>query len=144
MRTLCLCAFLLLVAITSCGFFDPIPNPPVEEDSFFAVPLSGMNEVPEGDADGIGMAHILISADKKEMCWEISFANIDNPNAAHIHAGAKGLNGPVILAFEPFPKGCSDVEPETMETIMKNPENYYVNIHNAEFPDGAIRGQMKE
>jgi hypothetical protein len=31
-----------------------------------------------------------------------------------------------------------------MKRIRQNPENFYVNVHNADFPDGAVRGQLSK
>jgi CHRD domain len=30
-----------------------------------------------------------------------------------------------------------------IKKIIAKPENYYVNIHTVEYPDGAIRGQLE-
>jgi hypothetical protein len=38
--------------------------------------------------------------------------------------------------------GCAEVSREVALDILKNPEDYYVNVHTALFPDGAIRGQL--
>ena len=32
---------------------------------------------------------------------------------------------------------------KVIKKIIAKPENYYVNIHTVEFPDGAIRGQLE-
>ena len=39
-------------------------------------------------------------------------------------------------------KDCVALEKEKILDIIKNPANYYVNVHNADFPDGAVRGQL--
>jgi hypothetical protein len=38
--------------------------------------------------------------------------------------------------------GCATVAPELFNEIAANPGNFYVNVHNAEFPGGAVRGQL--
>jgi hypothetical protein len=39
---------------------------------------------------------------------------------------------------------CATVAKDVAEDMIKNPGNYYVNVHNAEFPGGAIRGQLSK
>jgi hypothetical protein len=68
--------------------------------------------------------------------------------AAHIHVGAAGVAGPVVVPLAP-PTGTSSgcvtgVSPELIKAITQNPQNYYVNVHNAEFPAGALRGQLSK
>jgi hypothetical protein len=37
---------------------------------------------------------------------------------------------------------CATVEAALMQELLNNPGSYYVNVHNADFPDGAARGQL--
>ncbi len=43
-----------------------------------------------------------------------------------------------------FSSGCAEVSREVALDILKNPEDYYVNVHNAEYPAGARRGQLSK
>jgi hypothetical protein len=39
-------------------------------------------------------------------------------------------------------KGCKTADAAVVKDIMGNPANYYVNVHNAAYPKGAVRGQL--
>ncbi|MDQ4145958.1 MAG: CHRD domain-containing protein, partial [Actinomycetota bacterium] len=69
-----------------------------------------------------------------------------NIRAAHIHRGAAGTNGPVVIPFQVDAAGVSDdcvtAEPPLVNEIQQNPEAFYVNVHTERYPDGAIRGQL--
>jgi hypothetical protein len=112
-----------------------------------AVTLMGDAEVPgPGDKDGRGTATLTLNPDKGEVCYSLTVANIQEATAAHIHEGAVGKAGAVKVALD-APKtgtvmGCKQVDTSLIAAIMQNPANYYVNVHNAEFPQGAVRGQL--
>ena len=114
----------------------------------FSTELTGAAEVPgPGDPDGSGTATITANPGQEEVCWELLVADITLPaTGAHIHEGAAGVAGGVVVTLTPpvsgFSSGCTTVEREVALDILKNPENYYVNVHTTDFVDGAIRGQL--
>ena len=117
--------------------------------------MSGAQEVPgPGDADGTGATAITfnITTGFENVCWDFTYSAIVQPTLAHIHTGAVGASGPPVITFPPASlgatsaTGCVDLltAPEVLAAadIVANPANYYVNIHNADFPNGAVRGQL--
>ena len=109
--------------------------------------LTGGAEVPgPGAADGSGMLKLTLNPSKCEVCYELSVKNIQTATLAHIHAGASGQTGEVKVTFDPpasgKSKGCVSAASDLIKDIVQNPTNYYVNVHNAEFPNGAVRGQL--
>lgn len=104
--------------------------------------LSGAEEVHPADPDGSGFASIWLNHGQGRVCWEITHADIATPFAAHIHAAPAGVNGPVVVPLDPNNPGCVDADQDLIKDIIQNPEQYYVNVHNADFPAGAIRGQL--
>jgi len=109
--------------------------------------LTGAAEVPgPGDADGTGTAIITLNHGHGQICYELSVANIGTATAAHIHTGGPTEAGPVLVGLdtpaEGSSKGCVNVDKAKIKDIMTNPSNYYINVHNAEFPNGAVRGQL--
>ena len=68
--------------------------------------------------------------------------------AAHIHRGAAGEAGPIVVglfagsATDGMLQGCVQAEPAVLRAIQQDRSNYYVNVHNERFPDGAVRGQL--
>ncbi|HKO96055.1 MAG TPA: CHRD domain-containing protein [Pyrinomonadaceae bacterium] len=111
--------------------------------------LTGAAEVPgPGDTDGTGTATITLNHGQGQVCYELTVANIGAATAAHIHSGGPTVAGPVVATLdapaEGTSKGCVNLDKTKIMDIMKNPGNYYINVHNAEFADGAVRGQLSK
>jgi hypothetical protein len=108
--------------------------------------LKGSNEVPDrGDPNGTGFIVVTFNAAKGTACWKFkAVARIDKPMAAHIHKGRAGVAGPVVIPFGAAYKanGCQKAAKKLIEAIETNPNRYYVNIHTAAYPGGALRGQL--
>src|SRR3712207_1329929 len=69
--------------------------------------------------------------------------------AAHIHKTPATEPGPVVVPLAPSTSGSSsgtvqDVARELANEIMQDPGNYYVNVHNSDYRDGALRGQLSK
>jgi hypothetical protein len=133
--------------------------------------LTGEAEVPgPGDPDGSGAAEVEVKPQQGEVCFDLRWEDINAPTAAHIHFGPPDVAGPVVVTLfmtsaapdQPptLPEtitgvsGCTeevmvpegapfDSTTELLRNIKSHPREYYVNIHNLEFPDGAIRGQLR-
>ena len=111
--------------------------------------LTGANEVGGGDPDGYGRAEISVTDGFGQVCWEIKdVTGIDAPTAAHIHFGRAGTNGPPVFTLERSNEGrwqgCKDAREWTQNRLQGNPADFYVNVHNAAYPNGAIRGQLSD
>jgi len=99
------------------------------------------------DTDGAGHATFKIDTAKNEVCYTVMVEKIGVATAAHVHKGAAGASGPPVVPMtkpEAAGKssGCATVDAAVVKDILANPAGYYVNVHNAEFPGGAIRGQL--
>jgi hypothetical protein len=127
----------------------------------FRTDLSGSNEVPPADPDGRGKATVRFEGN--QVCFEVSFDRAGTANRGHIHRGAAGVNGPIVVAFFDLQdnavsqfdprheelerrsrlSGCATVnDPALLAEIQANPAGFYVNLHNARFPGGMVRGQL--
>lgn len=100
-----------------------------------------------GDSDGSGSASITIDPETGEVCYELSVENIGDVAASHIHEGAEGEEGGVVVpldadGFTDSSSDCLDASDADLAAIVANPADFYVNIHTADFPNGAIRGQL--
>jgi len=109
--------------------------------------LRGAEEVPPADPDGTGFAVITLNVGRMRVCWDLTVSDIEPAFAAHIHAAPAGVNGPVVVPLSPpttgSSTGCTDgVDPVLVQNIVDHPDQYYVNVHNAVFPGGAVRGQL--
>jgi hypothetical protein len=112
-----------------------------------AIPLSGGQETAAADTDGHGF--FTYSIDGTTFCWTLSWQDIATPTAAHVHVGSRHVAGPPVITLDadglpgPDMSGCTTISAELAAAITADPRDYYVNVHNADFPAGAIRGQLK-
>ena len=111
--------------------------------------LTGAAEVPgPGDTDGSGTFKATFNAGQDQICYELNVSNIAAPTAAHIHSGGSTVAGPVVLTLKTpvdgSAKECATLSKEQVKSIIQKPGEFYVNVHNAEFPDGAVRGQLSK
>jgi hypothetical protein len=121
-------------------------------DTTLRATMSGSQEKPKGDPDGTGTAVLTVKSNK--VCYVITPKKAGTTfGAGHIHAGKKGVAGPVFINLFTKPKtlkggkltGCSPtVKASDLAKVKAKPASYYVNIHNAKYPAGAIRGQLKK
>ena len=108
-----------------------------------------------GDPNGRGEAYVFgVDGDATTLCYVLTVDKIGTAVAAHIHEGAAGSNGPVVVNLaapaDGNAAGCLTegemgkfVGDQTVAEILADPGDYYVNVHNAEYPGGAIRGQLQ-
>jgi hypothetical protein len=116
--------------------------------------MTGAQETDPGDTNGTGRAVIRLDPSRGRVCFDLQWRRIEAPTLAHIHPGRRGVaNPPVVTLFEsmtPLPesikgvRGCTGGHPRALlRDIRANPRDYYVNVHNEDFPNGAIRGQLR-
>ena len=120
----------------------------------FTTALTGAAEAPgPGDANASGTASLTLNPGLGEVCFDISWADIDGEVfASHIHVGPAGSPGPVVVtlftgsfAGTGSQSNCVEADRDLIRAIIQNPEAYYVNVHSRpNFPGGAVRGQLSK
>jgi CHRD domain-containing protein len=116
----------------------------------FTVFLTGAEEAPgPGDPDGIGLAVLRLNPGTEQVCFDITVENITLPaTGAHIHEAPAGSPGPIVVPLTApdetgHSSGCVQVDREEILEIIRDPEEYYVNVHTLpDFGAGAVRGQL--
>ena len=116
----------------------------------FDAALTGAAEVPgPGDPDGSGEVVLTLNHGQGEVCFQLTVSDIAPATAAHIHRGAVGVAGPVVVGLTPPPTGgsssaCVSADRDLIKEIIQSPDGFYVNVHNEDFPAGAVRGQLSK
>jgi hypothetical protein len=129
-------------------------KPKLQERVLFAV-MTGRKEVDANGRRGAGDLNARGSftaiVDGNKLCFGITVKDLGSaPTAAHIHGPARpnqnaGILVPLSPPTSPDPgasSGCVTVDPAVAHAILKNPRKYYANVHTAQFPAGAVRGQL--
>jgi hypothetical protein len=115
--------------------------------------LLGANEVNDagvanqGDPDGSGDATVRLIPSREKICYTLTVSGIAPATMAHIHKAPAGQNGPIFKALKAptdgSSEGCARLSRKKIKMINNNPEGFYVNVHNEDFPNGALRGQLE-
>ena len=131
----------------------------------FRLQLSGAEEFdaarvpinPHGDADR-GSVVLTLNQGQERVCWEFGVITLTAgdalPRVAHIHRAEPGVAGPVVVDLfgtpttPPAPTAyptdttCVHADADVIKDIRQNPEDYYINLHNAQHPGGVMRAQL--
>jgi len=108
------------------------------------VSLSGANEVPPVTTSATGDGTITV-ADDGAVSGSVTTKGVQG-TAAHIHMGAAGKNGPVVVPFtkegDTYKAAAgAKLNPDQLKAFKAG--ELYFNVHSAANPNGEIRGQLK-
>lgn len=113
-------------------------------ESTLNVRLSGAEEAPPINVPGSGSGTIRVASDGA-VSGSVSTTGVQG-TAAHIHQGARGQNGPVIIPLTKsgdtytVPAGAKLIEAQ-MQAFKAG--NLYVNVHTGRYKGGEVRGQLQ-
>ena len=118
----------------------------------FTADLTSAQEVPPRTETATGEFTVTVNVQQRRLCYELEVTGFDPADTgdtlvgAHIHVGAAGTNGPIVvhlaLPTDGDSEACVDITARLAAQIWARPQQYYVNVHTEEFPGGAIRGQL--
>lgn len=126
----------------------------------YAAELRPENENPPVGTSAYGSALVLLDLVNNTITWEVNTSGIAEARLAHIHRGAAGANGPVVINFATAPAQIAGGHTHGSAAIAavqsanltaadltnlgaaETAAGYYVNVHSAAFPGGEIRGQL--
>ena len=150
-------AAIIIIAIVGVWYYMTYMTP---KTVTYIVSLTGANEVPPTTSTATGQCTLTLSSDGKTMHFLLTVNNVVNITASHIHLGAAGVNGPVIvpLFLGPAKTGSftgtlaegditastlvGSLQGKTLSDLVTNINNSqcYVNVHTTAHPGGEIRG----
>jgi len=106
--------------------------------------LAGKYEVPKGSLAAHGIVNLDLKAGAGKVCWTFQLVGVSGAAVAHIHKGPAGKAGPVFIPLGASykGKGCASASKKLIEAVESSPNGYYVNVHNKQYPNGVVRGQL--
>src|SRR5829696_320908 len=162
MKRLGIAVITLAIGVAGCGSDSNPPGSP-SNTTVFTVPLSALNEVPpitNVESTARGTAVITVNSQANTVDFNVSlnsFPTTSTLTAAHIHPGAAGVNGPVLLGTgltagngpslasgsATFSFNAVPATADQIAQILANPQNFYFNVHTSANGSGVIRGQLR-
>ena len=121
-------------------------SPAVAKPVTLVATLGGAAETAGGDPDGVGGFKADADDETGDFCFTLWADKIAKPTMAHVHEGTAGNDGKPVATIDVTGKDSDDciaMEPELLKRIVAAPGGYYVNVHTADFPKGAVRGQLE-
>ncbi len=126
----------------------------------YAAELRGANEVPSNSSAAFGSSFVSLDLINNSIAWEVNDSGIASASLSHIHRGAAGVSGQVVInlatSTSQIPNGRTNgsaliAAQQTANltaadlTALASPSTangFYVNVHSAAFPGGEVRGQL--
>jgi hypothetical protein len=108
---------------------------------------------PNGGApSGRGKVKLQVNAPKGKVCFRLRFSGIgQRATESTIHKGNKGSVGPDVVTLftdsskrSGFHKCVKGLSQSLLQAILTNPSQYYTDIDTTQYPNGAVRGQLKQ
>lgn len=112
---------------------------------------------PSGDPDGSGVATLRLQPDQETVCYSIVVRDIGAPTEPAPGAGSAHIHGPlpaggIAIDLDTVfraagsstyvARDCVSADSEAIEAVLADPELFYLNVHNVEFPGGAVQGTL--
>ena len=136
-------AMVAVLALAACaGMRDKMPDW-MPGSGAVKVSLTGAEEVPPAKSDGKGTGSFRVAEDGT-ISGSVTTDGLKG-TMAHIHQGAKGQNGPVIVPLTKngdtysVPEGRK-LTPAQLEALKQG--NLYVNVHSDRYKGGEVRAQL--
>lgn len=112
----------------------------------FTATLNGASEVPADTSKATGTGTFKYDKSTYMLSGTVTFSGL-TATASHIHKGAVGVSGQVVIPLDVTPPVTSPITlaPTLLDSIQRADLMnglYYVNIHSEAFPGGEIRGQL--
>lgn len=113
------------------------------------IPLDGSAKGPGGppttqDLDGSGIAILHFDAAQGEICWELTVTDIAPAFASHIHKNYGAQMFSLSPPTQGAASGCGNASRQFITTVLENLEEYFVIVHNNEFPTSALSGRLAQ
>lgn len=130
---------------------------------YYGAFLTGSQEVPAVPTQAVGAAYLKLSQDSTRLEYEVFVARLSTLRLAHLHLGAAGVSGPVVVDL--YVGGPSLITPrgrvlqgtitaanlvgplrgQPLSALLAalDADNIYLNVHSDQYRAGEIRGQVK-
>ncbi len=144
----------LMITVTTNGLTSLVfaQGPPI-----ITINLTGSEEVPPVQTEATGVAEF-VPLGMDSISYSVNATNIEGATAGHIHLGAKGENGPIVVTLFKYDTPMNEVSEngtitaDKLEGPMAGKQisdlatagangTLYVNVHTEQNPNGEIRGQ---
>jgi hypothetical protein len=127
-----------------------VPGDSTAAPATLVASLEGRNEVSPGAAQAQALE--LVGIRGNTLSYSVSWRGLGTPFEADIHAGARGVDGPVVVPLfttpphaDGFASGTVTVtDPSVLDALRSNPGGFYADLHTTKFPDGAARAQFHQ